>query len=118
MPLQKSLNGVLVDMTPEEEAAFLADQPAPPTPEELRERMPPLTPRQLRLALVQSGTPLSSIGLAIDAIADQTERGLANIEWNYANQFNRTDPLLAAIAVAVGYTDEQVDSLWTWAATL
>jgi len=92
--------------------------PSEPSEQEVRATMPPLTPRQLRLALVQSGTSLSSVEAALDAIEDPAERELAQIEWNYATRFERTDTLLTAIAAVVGYTDTEIDTLWLWAGTL
>lgn len=44
-------------------------EPEPPTPEELRAAMPPLTKRQLRVALVMNGIPLASVAAMIEGDA-------------------------------------------------
>ncbi len=85
----------------------------PPTPEELREQMPSLTARQFRLGLLRSGRSLSQVETAIAAIADPTEREMAQVEWEYAAEFNRTHPLVVSLSVTLGFsTPEEVDALW------
>ncbi|NKI61767.1 hypothetical protein HCG46_26065 [Labrenzia sp. PO1] len=84
----------------------------PPTPEELREKMPSLTARQFRLGLLQSGRSLSQVETAIAAIADPTEREKAQVEWEYAAEFNRMHPLVVSLSVTLGFTPEDVDTLW------
>lgn len=84
----------------------------PPTPEELRERMQSLTARQFRLGLLQSGRTLSQVETVIAAIADQTERETAQVEWEYAAEFNRAHPLVVSLSVTLGFTPEEVDTLW------
>lgn len=92
----------------------ISDIPA----EQVRASMPPLTPRRLRLALVNSGTSLEEVGTALNSIPDTMTRTLALIEWEYANEFERLDPLLAQVASSLGYSDAEIDALWTWALTL
>lgn len=84
----------------------------PPTPEELREQLPSLTARQFRLGLLQSGRSLSQVEAAIAAIADPTEREKAQVEWEYAAEFNRTHPLVVSLSATLGFTPEEVDTLW------
>ena len=93
--------------TDPEVAAFL--NPPPP--------MPVLTSRQLRLGLVLNGISLSSVEAAIDAIEDETDREVARIEWEYATTFERSHPLVNQIGAALGLTPEQIDAMWTEAAT-
>jgi hypothetical protein len=93
--------------TDPEVAAFL--NPPPP--------MPVLTSRQLRLGLVLHGISLSSVEAAIDAIEDTTDREVARIEWEYATTFERSHPLVNQIGAALGLTPEQIDAMWTEAAT-
>ena len=93
--------------TDPEVAAFL--NPPPP--------MPTLTSRQLRLGLVLNGISLSSVEAAIDAIEDETDREVARIEWEYATTFERSHPLVNQIGAALGLTPEQIDAMWTEAAT-
>jgi hypothetical protein len=92
--------------------------PPAPTPEELRARMPALTARQFRLGFVQAGRSIASIDAAISAIPDPVEREKAEIEWDYADVFVRTHPLITQISVGLGMTDEQVDAMWEAAVNL
>lgn len=78
---------------------------------------PTLTSRQLRLGLVANGISLSSVEAAIDAIEDPTDREVARIEWEYATTFERSHPLVNQIGTALGLTPEQIDDMWTEAAT-
>lgn len=87
-------------------------EPTPPTVEELRAAMKPITPRQLRLALVRSGISLLTVVAAIDALPEGVEKEEAEIEWEYATIFNRTAPALLSIASALALTPEAVDTLW------
>jgi len=88
-------------------------EPYVPPPAPLR----PLTSRQLRLGLVTNGISLSSVEAAIDAIEDPTDREVALIEWEYATTFERSHPLVNQIGAALGLTPEQIDAMWTEAAT-
>lgn len=92
--------------------------PSPPTPEEKREAMPPLTRRQLRLGLLQNGISTTTVEAAIDAIPDEVEREAAKIEWEDASQYLRTHPLIEQIGVSIGLTPEQIDAMWEAAAEL
>jgi hypothetical protein len=94
--------------TDPEVAAFL--NPPPP--------MPVLTSRQLRLGLVANGISLPSVEAAIDAIEDEADREVARIEWEYATTFERSHPLIEQVGSALGLTPEQIDDMWTEAATL
>lgn len=84
----------------------------PPTAEELRERMFPLTARQLRLTLTRNGISMAQVDAAIAAMPDGQEKEEAGIEWEYATTFERLSPTLLAIAGALDLTPEQVDTLW------
>jgi len=99
-------------------AAWVAEgntiAPYEPPPEPLR----PLTARQLRLGLVLNGISLSSVETAIEAIEDPTDREVARIEWKYTTTFERSHPLVNQIGAALGLTPEQIDAMWTEAATL
>lgn len=74
-----------------------------------------VTPRQIRLALVQSGVELAQIGLMIDALPNPLK---SSIEWEYATEFLRADPTVSAMAQLLGWNDSQLDDLWILAATL
>ncbi|MDI6836125.1 MAG: hypothetical protein QMD99_10470 [Rhizobiaceae bacterium] len=90
----------------------------PPTPEEARLNMPPLTARQFRLGLVAAGISPSQVTAAIDAMSAGIEKDKAQIEWEYATTFTRTHALIATVAQVLGLTDEQIDTMWTAALSL
>lgn len=90
----------------------------PPTPEELREQMPPLTSRQFRLGLLHSGTIEDDVAAIIAQISDPTERSVADIEWRMADTFERTHPLVTQLGSALGYAPEVIDDLWTFYLTI
>lgn len=81
--------------------------PAEPTPEELREQMPPITKRQLRLTLVRNGISLSDLDSAILSMGDEVI-----IEWQDASEYRRLHPLLNQVAEHLNLTQEQVDNMW------
>lgn len=85
--------------------------PEPPT-------FPTISPRQLRLALLETGTSGIQVDALLSAISDPDERDYAVIEWNHATAFGRDHPLIASLGSALGYTEEQIDTLWVWASTL
>lgn len=91
---------------------------APPTPEQARAAMPALTPRQLRLGLIDGGHSVATVQAAIDSIADPVTREKARIEWEFANNHARLHPLIGQIAAALSITETQIDDMWTTAVAL
>lgn len=90
----------------------------PPTPTP----PPPMVPQvvtavQAQQALLLAGK-FASVQPAIDAIADPTQRGLVQIEWDRSQTFERQRPTLIALATALGMDDAELDALFTHAATL
>lgn len=90
---------------------------APWTAEEIaadiKSRVPQaVTMRQARLALLGAGL----LGMVETTIADAGPA--AKIEWEYAQEVQRSAGLVPAMATALGMTDVQIDSLFTQAATL
>lgn len=71
-----------------------------------------LSMRQARLALLQAGL-LSTVDAAISAMDEA-----ARIEWEYATEVRRDNPLMVSMASSLGLTDEQVDALFSSAAQL
>lgn len=80
--------------------------------------LPPLTARRLRLGLVAHGIVTESVTAAIAGIADEAERRVAMIEWEYATEFDRDHPLIAEVGGALGLTSEQIDAMWVASASL
>ena len=79
---------------------------------------PPLSPRQLRLMILQIGLTDADVEAQIAAIPDPTERAAASIEWQWATRYDRTHPLVATLATALEFTDAELDALWAYAADL
>lgn len=77
--------------------------PVPPLPA-------PLSARQIRLALAMNGL-LANVDSAI-ATLPEPNRTLAKIEWEYATQFKRDNPMLLQIGAAIGLSAEQIDQMW------
>jgi hypothetical protein len=79
---------------------------APPVP------VPPVSPRQIRLAL-------SAIGLR-QQVEDYVNAHDITVQdsWHYTTEFDRNHPLIAACAAALGKTDADLDALFALAATL
>ncbi|NVD38960.1 hypothetical protein HT585_08840 [Ensifer sp. HO-A22] len=90
----------------------------PPTTEEIRARMPPLTARQFRLGLLSGGYTTAQVTQAIEAMPDGEQKETAKIEWEYATILKRLHPLVAVIGAAVNLTDTQIDSMWVAAANV
>jgi len=90
----------------------------PPTAEEARASMLPISRRQLRLALVRNGISLASIDAAIASMPDGQDKEEAEIEWADAASFERLHPTLALIGAALGLTDAQIDAMWVQASAI
>ena len=70
------------------------------------------TARQARLALAASGS-LAAIEAAIAASGEA-----AQIEWEYANEIERSSPLIESLTAGLGWTEEDLDALFELAVTL
>ena len=70
-----------------------------------RERMPTLTPIEFDIKLNNAGLYDTVQGL----IKDNFEMRIA---YNRATFFSRTDPFIDQAQIALGLTDEQVDTIW------
>jgi len=89
-----------------------APDPEPLTPEELREQMPPLTPRQFRDALIDHDIMPEQVTAAIGQIADVKDRAKALNAWEYPTQFDRTEPLIEQIGAMFDLTPDDIDDMW------
>lgn len=72
--------------------------------------------RQARLALLQTGL-LSQVQGAIDALESPAKEA-AQIEWEYATGVERNSQLVQILSPALELTEQQLDDLFTLAATL
>lgn len=97
---------------------FPIDPYVPPTEEEKRQAMPPLTARQFRLGLVNANISPAQVTATIAAMPAGPDRDKAQIEWEFATTFNRMHPLIATVGAALGLTDVQIDAMWTAAVSL
>lgn len=70
-----------------------------------------ITPRQARLALLDQGL-LDTVNTAV---AGQPET--VKVQWEYANDIRRDDPLVCGLLAALGQSPEQIDALFVLAAT-
>lgn len=72
-----------------------------------------ITPKQLRLVLIENGINNESIEAAIASIADETTREVASIEWNYATSYQRNNENLILIATdLLGLDALKIDAMW------
>lgn len=102
----------------EDEISLLLNPNSNLTDEDRRAFMPPLTRRQFRLALVTNGYNLADIEALIDQIEDPMQRTIAQIEWQDATEFERTNPTLLKMAELMQITTAQVDQIWAFGLSL
>jgi hypothetical protein len=72
---------------------------------------------QARSVLIDAGL-LNAVNAYINGIADPIIQGKARAKFEYSSTMRRDDPLLIAIAPALGLTDAQIDTLFIQAAAL
>ena len=101
-----------------EGAWILSDENAAILEQERLAAMKPLKRRQFRLTLAMNGYDLNEIEALINQIEDPMQRTIAQIEWQDATDFERTNPTLLMMAQMLGLTSEQVDSLWEYGLAL
>ena len=92
------------------------------TQEEIEQRLPQqpdtCTPRQLRIALIQTGISPSTIDSQIQAISDPIQKEIAYSEWEYALEIKKEHPLVAMMAINLNLTEQQVNDIFSNAVTL
>lgn len=77
----------------------------------IRQSKPDVSSRQIRLALIRKGLNLETINTAIDAMPEP-QKTLARVEWEYASVFERSNVLVGTVALLLGWSDSELDSLW------
>lgn len=77
----------------------------------------PLSPRQIRLALILMGLSLDEIDAALASLPEPT-KSLARVSWEYSLEFYRDDSLVDSVSALLGWTSEQADYLWEFGITL
>lgn len=76
-----------------------------------------VTPRQIRQALILSGVDMAMIEAALNSLPEPT-KSLAKTEWEYSIAFKRNRPLVKQVGLMLGWTPQQLDDLWLFAAKL
>ena len=76
-----------------------------------------ITPRQIRLQLLSLGITQTMILEALESLESPTKEA-ALIDWEYALEFDRNNPLVEEVGQMLGWTSSQLDDLWTAAALL
>lgn len=86
------------------------------TPEEILDRQPKppgsCTPRQFRLALIDSGYSLEQIQIMLESITDEINRKKALVEWEYSIEIKREHPLVSTFASQLGLSENDLDDLF------
>ena len=72
---------------------------------------------QARKALILSGVDLLDIEPVFSALP-QPDQALARVDWEFSPVVHRDSPLVASVQASKGWTDTQVDALFSLAATL
>lgn len=75
------------------------------------------TPRQFRLALINSDIDIDTIESMLNDIQDPIERKIALIEWEYSIEIKREHPLISTFASQLNISEEQLDSIFILANT-
>lgn len=95
----------VVSLTQSELDEIAARPPVPPP-------VVVVTPWQIRKALNAIG--LRAAVEAAVSVADQTTKDA----WEFAQEFRRDNPLIAAVATALGKTEAEIDALFALAVSL
>ena len=77
----------------------------------------PISPRQLRLILLSLGVTESSVDATINSLPSPTKEQ-AMIAWKYSTMFERNQPMVEALAMALGLSMEQLDVIWSTGITI
>lgn len=110
--MRMHIDGVVRDVTPEEEAEILLAQAGWASPDPLTIPLDRLT---FWLAAAEVGVSKWSVRDRISLMPPGVERDAAIAWFEEARQYRRQDPLLIQLAAAEGITEQQLDALWVWA---
>ena len=84
-------------------------QPTPSVPQEV-------TMRQARLALLENNL-LANVQPAINSLPEP-DKTKAQIEWEYSNALQRSNPFVAVLGAALGLSSQDLDDLFIQASAL
>ena len=76
-----------------------------------KETTPNLTPRQIRLALIQSWISISAIDSIIDSLPEP-QQSIVRTMREYSLDFERYDPILVQFAGQLWLSDNDIDNLF------
>lgn len=81
-------------------------------------KLMPITPRQLRLALLMRGITSDDVISAINSALPSPDKEAALIEWDYSIEFDRYHPSIDGISQILGFDSETTDLIWEEAGNL
>lgn len=87
---------------------YVAPEPVAPVPPSV------VSMRQARRALLEKSL-LASVQPVIDSLPSPSKEA-AQIDWEYAQEVKRNDPLVQALALVLSLTEQDLDELFTLAA--
>ena len=70
-----------------------------------------ISSRQLRSQLILQGFNLETIEQALNQLPEPN-RSLAKVDWEYATNFYRNNPMIVAIGQLLQLTSEQIDEIF------
>lgn len=111
----EQLEELIVDLSDYQKQCLRNDFNGIPNPVQVA--IKPVTPRQMRIALIMSGFSLDSIEDTINSLTEP-QRSIVRVTWEYSVEFQRDNPVLNSMAGVLGLTSQQIDNLFTLAATL
>ena len=109
------INGLEIEMTPSEIAAWEAEQAANPPPP--HNPYLPLKPYQFWGAVRATGHEID-LHAWVDTIADPVQKGIASAMLEFSLEFRRDHPLIEAARIHLGMTETELNDLWLWGLTL
>jgi len=77
-----------------------------------------ISPRQIRLWLINNNIPLASVEAAINSIPDSVLREKTLVEWEYSPYVERNHPMIESLGSALGLSPEQIDTAFIEASGL
>lgn len=77
-----------------------------------------ISPRQIRLWLIENGFSLISIDSIIDSISDNMLKEKTKIEWEFSPYVERNHPMINTLGAVLGLTSEQIDQAFIQASIL
>ena len=77
-----------------------------------------ISPRQIRLWLVENGISLSAVDAAISSITDELLKEKTKIEWEFSPYVERNHPMINTLGSVLGLTNQQIDNAFIEASLL